>query len=339
MERKLATIRTIKEILPHPNGDAIELAIVDGWQAIVKKGDFQAGDTVVYFEIDSWVPTTIASFLSNGKTPRVFNGVSGERLRTKRLRGELSQGLVMHATHEVLTGSYYQQALNFNPGMDVTELFGIQKWERKLPACLTGIARGNFPDAIPKTAEARCQNLRMLQHVGLYEMTEKLHGSSGTFYLEADGNYHVCSRNLDLKESKDNAYWRASNKFEIERVMRDANLLGYAIQGEVIGEGINGNQYGVELEFYVFNVFNTATKQYLLPTERRELVEKLGLKHAPYLGDYEVLNHTTSAEILTMADGVSELNGSIREGIVFKCLSRDQSFKAVSNEWLLNGGE
>lgn len=156
MERKLATIRTIKEILPHPNGDAIELAIVDGWQAIVKKGDFQAGDTVVYFEIDSWVPTSIASFLSNGKTPRVFNGVSGERLRTKRLRGELSQGLVMHATAEVLTGSYYQQALNFNPGMDVTELFGIQKWERKLPACLTGVARGNFPEEIPKTAEARC---------------------------------------------------------------------------------------------------------------------------------------------------------------------------------------
>ena len=93
--RKMATIRKIDSIRPIPGADAIECAIVGGWTCVVKKGEYTVGDLAVYLEIDSWVPTELAPFLSKGKEPRVFDGIKGERLRTVKLRGQLSQGLLL----------------------------------------------------------------------------------------------------------------------------------------------------------------------------------------------------------------------------------------------------
>ena len=96
IQRKLASIREITEIRPIPDADAIECAIVGGgWPVVVKRGDFSPGDLAVYFEIDSWIPHKLAPFLSKGKKPREYNGVKGERLRSVRLRGALSQGLLL----------------------------------------------------------------------------------------------------------------------------------------------------------------------------------------------------------------------------------------------------
>lgn len=90
--RKLATLATIEDIHPHNNADSLELAKVRGWQICVKKGEFNPDEKVIYLEIDSWVPTEIAPFLSKGKEPRVYNGIKGERLRTIK---EISQGLIL----------------------------------------------------------------------------------------------------------------------------------------------------------------------------------------------------------------------------------------------------
>lgn len=94
--RKLVTIRIIKELLPIEGADLIETAVVDGWKVVVKKGEFNIDDAVVYCEIDSWIPTEVAPFLTKpGKEPRVYNGIKGEKLKTVRLRGQLSQGLIL----------------------------------------------------------------------------------------------------------------------------------------------------------------------------------------------------------------------------------------------------
>lgn len=94
-ERMMAWVDTILTIKPHNNADTLELAMVKGWQVVVKKGAFQPGDKVIYISIDSWVPTEIAPFLSKGKEPRVYKGVRGERLRTVKLRQEISQGIIL----------------------------------------------------------------------------------------------------------------------------------------------------------------------------------------------------------------------------------------------------
>ena len=94
--RKLASVRVIKQLSPIEGADRIEVATVDGWEVVVKKGEFKVGDSCVYFEIDSWVPHEVAPFLTKeGKEPAEYKGVKGQRLRTIKLRGQISQGLVI----------------------------------------------------------------------------------------------------------------------------------------------------------------------------------------------------------------------------------------------------
>lgn len=153
--RKLATIRRISELNPIPKADAIEVATVDGWKAVVKKGDFKVGDLAIYLEVDSWVPYELAPFLSKDKEPKEYNGVKGERLRTIKLRGQLSQGLLLP-----IDVAYDEDPPDYDhvflEGDDVTELLGIQKWERPVPAQLAGLMKGSFPSFIPKTDQERC---------------------------------------------------------------------------------------------------------------------------------------------------------------------------------------
>jgi RNA ligase (TIGR02306 family) len=95
--RKLASIRRISDIQPIPDADMIHVVTVDGWKVVAQKAmGYKVGDLVVYFEIDSFIPTEIAPFLTKDAAfPKEFNGVKGERLRTIRLKGQISQGLLM----------------------------------------------------------------------------------------------------------------------------------------------------------------------------------------------------------------------------------------------------
>jgi len=342
-ERKLATIRSIAAIEPIEGADAIEVAVVDGWKVVVKKGEYIAGDLAVYLEIDSWVPTTLAPFLTKaGHFPKVFEGVEGERLRTIKLRGQISQGLLLALDKnlEAKIGPRPTPWFSDLEGLDVTEQLGILKWERPMNAQLAGMARGNFPALVPKTDQERIQNL-VKEFNGKFQedtwsITEKLDGSSCTFYLDDEDVFHVCSRNLDLKEDEANSFWKVARKFQVEDIMRRNFMKGMAIQGEMIGEGIQGNQYKTQLDFYVYDMYNTHTGQYILPVQLKAACERLGLKHVPILAEDISLVGESVSGILAQAEGKSELNASEREGLVFKSNSiHDRSFKAISNKWLI----
>ncbi len=98
MERKLASVRRIAEVKSIEGADSICAYRVDGWWVVDGIGKYQVGDLVTYCEPDSWVPTELAPFLSKGKEPREFNGVKGERLRIQKIRGCVSQGLLLSIT-------------------------------------------------------------------------------------------------------------------------------------------------------------------------------------------------------------------------------------------------
>jgi RNA ligase (TIGR02306 family) len=331
--RKMATIRVVDGIAPIDGADAIETALIGGWKVVVKKGEFTVGDRAVYLEIDSWVPTELAPFLSKGKEPREFNGVKGERLRTVKLRGQLSQGLLLNLdTALPFTNS-------FQDGDDVSEVLNIQKWERPMNAQLAGMARGNFPSVIPKTDQERVQNLvkEIAASVNLqFEVTEKLEGSSMTCYL-IDGVFGVCSRNLDLKETEGNAFWETARRERIEEKMRACGDGDWAIQGELIGPGIQGNIYKLDQpRFCVFDVYNIQAGDYLMPVYRRALIDRMGLTHVPVLLVDKDLGVGSVDEILQWAEGKSKLNlMQEREGIVFKQIDGGMTFKAISNNYLL----
>ena len=334
--RKMATIRKIDTILPIDGADAIECAVIGGWKVVVKKGEFSVGDLAVYCEIDSWIPTELAPFLSKGKEPREFEGIKGERLRTVKLRGQLSQGLLLPMT-DLLKMKYDGEAV-VEEGDDISEILGIVKWEKPMNAQLAGMARGNFPSLIPKTDQERVQNLvKEIASAGDmdFEVTEKLEGSSMTCYL-IDGVFGVCSRNLDLKETADNTFWQVARAEGIEEKMREQfGLADYAIQGELIGPGIQGNIYKLSKpEFHVFDVYNIQYGQYLKPALRRAVVKRMGLNHVPVIWSTWKLSEVDS--ILAQAEGRAWLNGDQeREGIVFKQVDGGMTFKAISNKYLL----
>ncbi len=337
-ERAMATIRKIDAIDPIEGADQIEVATVGGWKVVVKKNEFKVNSLAVYLEIDSWVPNELAPFLTKGTEPREYNGVKGERLRTVKLRGQISQGLLLplEPTCKNIESLLFED-------LDVSVPLNVQKWERPIPAQLAGQVRGNFPALVPKTDQERIQNLskqfdKFMEDT--WSVTEKLDGSSCTFYLDDEDQFHVCSRNLDLKEDENNSFWKTAKKYDIEGIMRRNSMKGMAIQGEMIGEGIQGNQYKVVLDFYVYDMYNTRTGEYILPSQLKAACERLGLNHVPILAEGVTLVGSSIQTILSEAEGKSRLNGSEREGIVFKSESvHDRSFKAISNKWLLKTGE
>jgi len=338
MSRKLATIRRIDELNPIEGADKIEVATVGGWKVVCQKGLYVVGDVAVYCEIDSFIPTAIAPFLTrDGHYPKTYEGIEGERLRTIKLRGQISQGLLL--PFDVLRNA----VVPLGADDDVSELLGIVKWDPPVSAQLAGVAKGNFPSQIPKTDQERCQNLKreIYNSIGTaFEVTEKLDGSSMTVYL-IDGVFGVCSRNLDLKESEGNTFWKVARELDLETKMQ---VIGdnFAIQGELIGEGIQKNPYNIKgHKFMVYDMYDILVGAYQLPKHTRYTCRAFDLDHCPVIDANIILFDTDTVErLLELAEGKSVLNSKTeREGLVFKSNVGAFSFKAISNKFLLKHGD
>jgi RNA ligase (TIGR02306 family) len=294
----------------------------------------------VYCEIDSFIPSTIAPFLTKpGQYAKTFEGVEGERLRTVKLRGQLSQGLLLPLSILTMVESELFE------GLDVSFPLGIVKYEAPIPAALAGEVKGMFPSRIPKTDQERIQNLSAeleeWKTEGLtWEITEKLDGSSMTVYV-MDGDVGVCSRNLDLKHNADNSLWRAAYRHELPAKLANIGR-NIAVQGELIGNGIQGNKYKMrDQDFYVYDIYDIDAGRYFTPAERQTFVSDHKLNHCPILISNDRLGGGETIEnLLKYAEGNSELNPKQeREGLVFKCNEKSVSFKAISNKFLLKGGD
>ena len=334
MERKLASIRKISDLSPIEGADKIELATIDGWKVVVAKDvNHKVGDLIVYCEVDSFLPIEPEfEFLRKTSYKKMSDGREGFRLKTIRLRGQISQGLILPIS---VFGDFGWTAYE---GIDVTEKLGIVKYEPPIPAQLSGMVKGNFPSFLKKTDEERVQNLakefESYRNEQFY-VTEKLDGSSVTYYVK-DEVFGVCSRNLDLLEDENNSMW----KFATETGLRDRMVkLGknIAIQGEIIGEGIQGNPYQrIGQTVKIFNGFDIDKYDYLSLEELLELVKTLEVKTVPILDLYFTLPETID-ELLLMAEGKSVLNlKAEREGLVIRSHDRKISFKSISNKFLLN---
>jgi RNA ligase (TIGR02306 family) len=333
MERKLASIRKISDIQPIENADMIELAIVDGWKVVVAKNvNHKVGDLVVYCEIDSFLPIKEEfEFLRKGSYKKMVDGTEGFRLRTIKLRGQVSQGLILPIHTLPLLEMVHE-------GQDVTEMLGIVKYEPPIPAELAGKVKGLFPSFLRKTDEERIQNLsgeiENWKDKTFY-VTEKLDGSSATFYYK-DGEFGVCSRNLELLETEDNTFWKFARQVDLENKMRDFDI-NISLQGELIGEGIQGNPYKIKGQTVrFFNLFDIDLQEYHSLSMFKGVCNRFGVDMVPILNEhFEMFN--TVEDILEYAEGKSVLNPNFdREGVVIRSLDRKISFKAISNKFLLN---
>ena len=334
MDRKLTSIRKISDLSPIEGADKIELATIDGWKVVVAKDvNYKVGDLVVYCEVDSFLPIREEFEFLRKSSYKKMGDQEGFRLKTIRLRGQLSQGLIL-PIHILPFGAFHE-------GQDVTEVLGIVKYEPPVPAELAGKVKGLFPSFIRKTDEERVQNLAkeyqeyQVTSKHKFYVTEKLDGSSSTFFLK-DGVFGVCSRNLELLETEGNTFWKVARELNLEKLMSNVEF-NICLQGELIGEGIQGNPYKIKGQTVrFFNGFNIDTQENISFLEFVELVQKMGLKTVPIL-DYDFLLPKTIDGMLEYADNKSELNSNFdREGVVVRSYDRTVSFKAISNKFLLN---
>lgn len=173
--RKLVTVRKISAIDDIPGADLIKVATVEGWKVVVKAGEFQPGDSCVFFEVDSFVQMSDDRFAFLEKNAITWQGIKGARLRTIRLRKTLSQGLALPL-------SLFPEIVNIITGhddeeireMNFTGVLRVMKWEQVMSAQLAGQAKGNFPSWLRKSDQERAQNMgdeifstNVIEHGGL----------------------------------------------------------------------------------------------------------------------------------------------------------------------------
>ena len=335
--RTLASIQAVAALNAHPNADNLEIATVLGWPVIVRRGEVQVGQKIVYLEIDSmvsvdveWLPVAVKDRIIREHIKDKF------RVKTIRLRGEISQGLIV---------SLLSHMKNLDIGVDVTDALSITKYE---PPALTGKFAlyqskrvGDFPvHLLKKTDEHRIQSRPqyLTQITGQpYYMTVKMEGTSATYLIDPEtGELTVCSRNMKrgrLENFNICPYWYVVNKYKLEeKLLANPHM---AIQCEICGPLIQGNLLGLkDLHIYVFNVVDLRTGVRCDYNKLLDFCKQADLPTAPIEEEGPSFNYTTIKQLLEKARGNYAGTKNAREGLVVRTLDSILSFKVINNDYL-----
>lgn len=317
---KLAVIGTVIDTIGIDGADRIHQAIVScgdegRWSGVVGK-DLLPGAKVLVFLQDAVLPENSRwEFMSKHKW----------RVRMARFKGVPSECVIVPA---------FGVENGLDDGHDLTEIMGVKKHEKPVPQQMAGEAIGSFPDFIRKTDEENFQRMRDLQDLMAHSdwvATIKYDGTSCTAWVDDEGELHVCSRNLELKEfsdtGKSNVYWQAARKFGLDQLPP-----GLALQFEVIGPGIQGNPAGCEeLWIAAFTLHNCRLRKRVHFGGLAAICQALDIPLAPIV---TFGNGPLSEDnIRLLADNARYENGAKAEGVVIRCISNTFSFKAISLDY------
>lgn len=383
MSRKLVSIQKILNIEPIENADKIEKITVLGWHVVASKSEnHKIGDLIAYVEIDTQLPNiSMFEFLKDRKY----------RVRTIKLRGQVSQGLIIPLRE--LEKNFNIDISKLKEGDDITSLIGATKYDpeaekenklieqemnsnksvlhkflmkyemyRKLYKHIQKPQKSGFPSWIRKTDEDRIQVLvdkfnEIIEKNNTnkpirFDSTEKLDGQSATFFIKKDKilniipqyEFGVCSRNLRLKNPNKSSYWTVAYQYDIENVLKDIlkkySAKSVVLQGEICGNGIQGNKYKISGDGYYFATFNLIIDGIKYrTTEAQQILKPYKIDTVPIL-DTDVLLYPTIDKMVEDAEGKSRLyNKSEREGKVWRSTNGDISFKVINPKFLLKNNE
>ena len=348
--RKLATIQIVRDITPIKEADRIELVHVLGWQVVCPKDQFQPGDYCVYFEIDSFLPIAPEyEFLrsSSYKNDPIMG--EGFLLRTKKMSGEISQGLCMPISIVEEKGWH-----GLPEGTDVTKLLGVRKWEMPKTTSNAGTIIGKLPASVHKTDEMRIQAEPGLleEFRGLpYYITTKLDGSSHSISIDPSG-FHVTGHNFEYKDDGRSGFYEYIKEKDLETKMRMVkdmeNLQTLTVQGEWCGRGIQKNRLKLmKPHWFIFTIDIDGKRCGLRQMERIAIRLGLNLDLVPIVEEGFDLPGTypTIDDLLIRAsqDNTKIYQGGEPEGIVIRpqepvysqILQGPLSMKVINNKYLL----
>lgn len=343
MSRKLARVVQVDSISPIPKADLIVCARVGGWPVCVRPDQFAAGDRAVYIEIDAFLPEGNPHWqMLVDNAPTEYEGVRGHRLRSVKLRGQLSQGFLMPITG---LPAHLQDA---EVGTEVSEALGVSKYVKPLPAEIMEVATGYRPGYVKGTDLDRVQNLeadgllsqKFEPHDGqpaLFQVTEKAEGTSAHYVNHAEG-LQAFSADVGFKDLPGVSRWELARKYDLAQRLASYPE-NFVISGELVGPGNEGNHYELkEHEFYLYRAIDVIDGRTLSTAEQAQLAKDLGIPHVPVLHEALPLGPETTAEDLQrLANGPSLINPKKRrEGVVLVNLRTGDIMKVVSNAYLTN---
>lgn len=358
--RKMVTLRTITAVDPITGADRLELYTVDGWRVVGQKGEFKVGEKVLFCEIDAMIPLAderFAFLAPRGERLAVspYTGKEGRyhRLRTAKLRGQISQGLILPF-----------EELPDKDG-DYSEALGVFKYEP--PETAEGVI-GDLPGWIEHTSEERIQNItpedwEKFRDYPDWIATEKIDGESTTIYVQYENGefrFGVCGHNKEFEERLEEPHWKLARTPMINNMSpidylenlcardalgQDDNFkVTYVLQGEIFGPGIQSNRLGVgEKQIRFFNLIKNGKR---IPLH--EIDHYFHELHQVWVPVFPLIDFPqTIEEAIGQPDGVmSRVPGAKKcaqiEGFVWRCYTDSEtplgtklSFKAISNVYLL----
>lgn len=354
---KLASVQKILNLRPIEGADLIEVATVLGWDIVVKKGEYAVGDLCTYIQIDTIVPD---------KPEYDFLRERDFRVRTIKLRKQISQGLII----PLPIGKWKE-------GDDITDIIGVKKYEKpdnnperyekprvpknwykkiiykfkynilyKFFPNLQKKSRSSFPkELVSITDEERIQNMPQVlsQYAGkLFIVSYKLDGSSITIIhskLLGKSKFRICSRRFELHDKKNDWYkvFNETNfKDEVLKLVNHFKTNDIIVQGEAIGK-FNGNHHNLQKEqIRLFNIYINGKR--LNQKDFIQICLANNIPHCPMYKEIK-LNHNLQ-EVLEMSEIKDVLNPSVDvEGLVWRCVEDNLSFKVINNKYLLKNKE
>jgi RNA ligase (TIGR02306 family) len=334
-------VQRISSLTPIPGSDKIEQARVLGWNVVVTKGDFHVDDKVVYVETDSVLPDRPEfSFMKSQK------GIM-KPVVAKKIRGIVSQGLIFPLS--ILSGGK-----DYTEGEDITALLGVVKYDPP-EVVYYGVSPtiGSIPSCIERSDEVRIQAYQFIENIKgkSFVVTEKINGTSFTCFI-IDGRVGICNHDNEVSKKLPSVYQQIYERYNLEnrmKTVRDSVGFDFAIQGEIYGRKIQGNNYNMKgIDLAVFNIINLNTGEQYLPNHT--ITVMLGLETVPfiefqYLIPADIDNNKLIDNLVEIAKGKSVLNPQHeREGLVFRMNEFDRnccgvplqrvSFKVINPNFL-----
>ena len=370
--RQLATIRVINKISNIEKADKIQVATMENlqWEVVVKRDEFAIGDKVIFIEIDSLVPE---------KPEFEFLRDSKFRIKTRKMRGQISQGIIfplsilppnikveegLDITEALQIGNYVKSQEDADDSQvevksksKVLKFFMGFAWFRFIYLKLNAVNKGDWPEWGQKSDENRIQVCarNLMEHFNEeWYITEKCDGQSCSVFLHETKKwgfkswlFGVCSRNLWLRTPSESNYWKVAKQYDLPNKFKALKRETF-LQGEICGSKVQKNKYKIEgLDMFVFTIVEDGKRVSL---ERMvELSNQLGLKTVPiiyesFIPSMALGNITDVSEVVKamvkMSIGQSKIYDTKREGIVMRLKSNPNiSIKIINPMFLLENEE
>ena len=337
--RKLASVQKITSLTKIGEKCQEEFATILGWKTLVHINDFKVGEKVIFFEIDSILPS--------GK--KWTKKIKPKNLHIKTIKSykEIIQGFVMKLN--ILLKEENFQKLNLKiedleEGYDLTDILEVKKYDENSEEGQKELEKVFPSDLIEKSDEIRCQS--NLNYIELFEGKEfysslKYDGSSATYLIEPNTKkFRVCSRNLALDLNDKNIYNEIALKYDIKNKLLKYDGQ-YAIQGEVYGPKVNKNPLQVtELKIAIFTIKDIKNNYYVGFDEMVKLCKEMDLPMVEVIEE-GIFNYKTVEELVLKSKGNYPETNAPREGLVYRVKKdwnkdgKRLSFKVINDDYLI----